>query len=309
MVRVGSLALIVSAALGCGASSPPVETAPTGSADPLAMPGGSPPRLFTPVNSADPEFGLAFDAPTQTAYFVRASADRARLWIHQATWADGAWGLPTVAPWSGRWRDVDPALSPDGKRLYFSSDRPARGDEARPDFDLWFLERGPAGWSEPRKLAGDANDDRSTGAISVATDRTLYFDAAKGDARQIVEASPTADGYGPTTPVALALPPGTTAGDPLIAPDRSYLIHVIDPGPSGAADLAVSYREPDGTWQPPQPLLEVNSAQADFAPALSPDGRYLFFTSERPGAAPAPAAGRPPGDVYQVELELALPPR
>lgn len=300
---------IALAALGCGGTPPPAAPASVGSADPLAMPGGSAPRPFAAVDSADPQFGLAYDAATRTAYFVRASADRARLWIYQATWADGAWALPVVAPWSGRYRDVDPVLTPDGARLYFSSDRPVRGDEARPDFDLWFLERGPDGWREPRRLAGDVNDDRSTGACSVATDRTLYVDVTRGDARQIVEASPTADGYGPTTPVALALPAGTTASNPLIAPDRSYLIHTIDPGPSGGADLAVSYREPDGSWRSPQPLLEVNSAHADFAPTLSPDGRYLFFTSERPGVGPTPAAGRPPGDTYQVELELALPPR
>jgi hypothetical protein len=308
MVRARWFALIAHAALGCG-SSTPVAAPAVESADPLALPGGSPPRLYAAVDSADPEFGFAFDAATHTAYFDRASADRARMWIYQATWADGGWALPEVAPWSGRHRDVGPALSPDGKRLYFSSDRPSGGDEPRADFDLWYLERGPAGWSQPRHLAGDAHDDRSSGMRSIAADRTLYFDAAKGDGGAIVEASPTADGYGPTTPVALALPPGTTASNPLIAPDRGYLIHVIEPGPSGGADLAVSYRNPDGTWQPPQPLLEVNSAAADFAPALSPDGRYLFFTSERPGVVPAPATGRPPGDVYQVELELALPPR
>jgi hypothetical protein len=32
-------------------------------------------------------------------------------------------------------------------------------------------------------------------------------------------------------------------------------------------------------------------------------GKYLFFTSERPGIAPTPASGaRPPGDLYQIEV-------
>jgi len=47
----------------------------------------------------------------------------------------------------------------------------------------------------------------------------------------------------------------------------------------------------------------VNSQFSDFAPSLSPDGNYLFFTSERPGVVPEDSEqGRPPGDIYQVEL-------
>jgi Tol biopolymer transport system component len=46
----------------------------------------------------------------------------------------------------------------------------------------------------------------------------------------------------------------------------------------------------------------VNTQYAEFAPGISPDGKYLFFTSERPGIVAATPEGRPPGDIYQVEL-------
>jgi hypothetical protein len=57
-------------------------------------------------------------------------------------------------------------------------------------------------------------------------------------------------------------------------------------------------------WSPARNLgPAVNSPFADFAPAFSPDGKYLFFTSERPGIVPTPATGaRPPGDIYQIEV-------
>ncbi len=45
----------------------------------------------------------------------------------------------------------------------------------------------------------------------------------------------------------------------------------------------------------------VYSPFADFAPALSPDGRLVYFTSERPGVVPGgPDGERPPGDIYRV---------
>ncbi|MBK9035530.1 MAG: PD40 domain-containing protein [Myxococcales bacterium] len=312
-MQMRSLCPLVIAPLGalvaCGSSTPAAgPEAPAGPDDPLALAGPGP-ALVAAVSSADPEFGFAYDPVDGTAYFDRASADRARLTIYQTTWTDGAWAPARVAPWSGRYRDIDPALTPDGTRLYFSSDRPTSGTTARGDFDLWALERVGARWADPVRVGGEVNDDRSTGAVSIATDRTLYFDATRDDVREIYEAHPTADGYGLPTPVALGLDPGSKRSNPCVAPDHAFLIYVLDPGPVGRADLVVAFREADGAWSAPEPLVGVNSPAADFAPALSPDGRYLFFTSERPGVVPAPADGRPPGDIYQIDLAAALPPR
>jgi Tol biopolymer transport system component len=69
------------------------------------------------------------------------------------------------------------------------------------------------------------------------------------------------------------------------------------------ARRAYASRAHDGVWSPAQNLgAAVNSPFADFAPAFSPDGKYLFFTSERPGVVPTPVSGRPPGDIYQIDV-------
>jgi Tol biopolymer transport system component len=75
--------------------------------------------------------------------------------------------------------------------------------------------------------------------------------------------------------------------DPFVAGDRLYLY---------ASQLRA------GRWSTARHLAALSSPSADLAPAFSPDGNYLFFTSERPGMAPAPASGRPPGDIYQVDI-------
>ena len=36
----------------------------------------------------------------------------------------GGWSTPTRLPLSGKWRELDPALSPDGSCLLFVSNRP-----------------------------------------------------------------------------------------------------------------------------------------------------------------------------------------
>ncbi len=310
--------LIVILLAGCAAPSAP--SAPSGPpaappapvvapADPLAPPPGAPPWRFDAGSAEAPEFAFTFDPDTATAYFDRTNPDRSRLTIHQVAWVDGAWRPAAVAPWSGTYRDIDPFVTVDGTRLYFSSDRPTAGTTARPDFDLWYLERGEAGWGEPRRLGGEVNDERNTGFVSVARDGTMYFDGHRDGDRRLYQARPTAAGYGAPVLLELAVDAGAVASNPLIAPDGSFLLVAISAGPVGDADLAVAYRSETGGWSPPQPLVGVNSAQRDFAPALSPDGRWLFFTSERPGVVASPAEGRPPGDLYQAELAAALPPR
>src|SRR6266550_3774260 len=55
-------------------------------------------------------------------------------------------------------------------------------------------------------------------------------------------------------------------------------------GALGEADLYVSQRSSVGDpWGPPVNLFVLNSASTDQAPALSRDGHYLFFATDRPG--------------------------
>ena len=70
------------------------------------------------------------------------------LETHQAA---GRWSAPEVAAFSRdpRWRCLEPCISPDGRRFFFVSDRPAdpRADMPGP-FGIWVMERGSGGWSE-----------------------------------------------------------------------------------------------------------------------------------------------------------------
>jgi Tol biopolymer transport system component len=74
--------------------------------------------------------------------------------------------------------------------------------------------------------------------------------------------------------------------DALIAPDGSFLVFTAvgrEDG-HGDGDLYVSFRNPNGGWLPAVNMGEtINTPHSEFAPALSPDGKYLFFTSNREG--------------------------
>ena len=104
----------------------------------------SDPQLFAPgvICTGDIEFGPAFEPDGKTVYFSKGSPGLKRVsWILVSRFVDGAWKTPEVASFSGRYSDIDPTLSPDGKKLFFASTRPTEGTVPRPDFDLWVVEK------------------------------------------------------------------------------------------------------------------------------------------------------------------------
>ena len=55
------------------------------------------------------------------------------------------------------------------------------------------------------------------------------------------------------------------------------------------------FRKDDGSWGKPMNLGKaVNSEAADLRPSVTPDGRFLFFTSDRSGK----------GEIYWVSTQV-----
>jgi ankyrin repeat protein len=209
------------------------------------------------------------------------------------------WTKPEVAPFSGKYSDVDHSISPDGKKLFYCSRRPITKDgEKKKDHDFWVVERTAAGWSEPRHLGTDVNTDKEDYYPTVTKDGTLYFSSQReGEGTNNIYRSLLKDGkYGKAEKLGEAVNTKHREFDPLIAPDESYLIFASErPGGFGASDLYISFRKKDGSWTQAKNMGEkVNSDSSDYTPMLSPDGKYLFFTSGRAGVT----------DIYWIDAKV-----
>jgi WD40-like Beta Propeller Repeat len=290
--------------LGCGSSGSAMTTAPRPAAPPAytsAEPITSP-RVFAPgaVSTEEPEFAISFSADGGTAYFNRANAERSKLVIVSSAFANGAWQPAVPLPFStGAFRDVDPFAAGDG--MYFSSNRPRPGSDAT-DFDTWYVARTGATWGEPAHVAGGPSGPGNQVFVSIARDGTLYFQSDASGGGDIYRAPRSGDAYPAAAPLEGVSTPASES-NPAISPDGALLVFVSDrEGGLGGADLYAS-RNVGGAWSPAKNLgAAINSTFADFAPAFSPDGTYLLFTSERPGIAPTPPSGWPPGDIYQIDV-------
>jgi len=248
------------------------------------------PRLFADgiVSTPFDEFGLSFTSDGRTAFFNR-SVPRSNVYvIFTSVFRQGRWSEPEVAPFSGQYWDFDPVVSPDGSRIFFGSDRPAPGQSDRDkDFDIWMIEKTADGWSEPRRLDDTVNSAADETFASAAANGTLYFVSGRDGGRQHlgIFRSKLVDGHyqaaerlnGPINA------PENWSLEVLVAPDERYLLLVPynRKDSYGSFDIYVSEQQ-NGEWTAPRNLgPKINTAARDYSPRFSPDGKYLFWSSER----------------------------
>jgi hypothetical protein len=258
----------------------------------LVSPAGPPAPAGSPVLFAEGVVSTGFDdahvtftPDGRTMYFVRSTPDFAHWTILVSRLEGGRWSPPQVAPFSGRWSDADVFVTRDGRRLFFVSNRPVKGTEARPDTELWVMERTGAGWGPPRHLAELASPGDEWFPV-LTEDGTLYFGSDRPGSRgktDLWRARWVGDRFGPAENLGAPINGPEQEIEGYVFPDGRTLLLAAKgrPGSAGEYDLYASFWC-NGAWTDPQPLgAGVNSKGWEFGPRPSPDGRTLFFTSNR----------------------------
>ena len=287
---------------GCGgnteADSDPEAGVDVGAAAPALT---GPATLVGPgILSTDAgESWISFDPAQRIAVFGRHNPNWGDHQIHVSRRTQDGWSEPRLAPFSGVYADRGARFSVDGAVLFYSSNRPrsGQGEEALDHLDIWLIQLLEDGWGPPRPLPAPLNTGANEIHPSVAIDGTVYFasDREGGLGRSdLYKATPGPTGYtveslGPT------VNSERSEADVFVDPQQRFVIfaRTDDPEGHGGDDLWVSVRQDVG-WSTPVNLgPEVNSAEYEYGPALSADGRTLYFTSHRDGDA----------DIFQINAE------
>jgi hypothetical protein len=224
----------------------------------------------------------------------------------------GKWTEPRIAPFSGKYNELEPAISPDGSKFFYFSHRPLEGEgAAKEDSDLWAMDRVGDGWGEPYNLGAPVNSERSEYFPSVTADGTLYF-CRDGERRAShIYRSRLVDGEY-TEPELLGPEVNSTAMqyNAYVAPDESYLIFStpLREDSLGGDDYYISFRDEKDVWTGPINMGDkVNTAGGlEHSPYVTPDGNYFFFMASRHRF----VENRPPGSMTLRELqEINAAPR
>ena len=270
------------------------------------------PELFAPgvISGPAAEDSAAFSPNGDTIFFDRIRWPNAAILVSHRT-ATG-WSTPTIAPFSGRWLDHDPAMAPDGSFLVFSSNRPDQPGGKPLDAvladgkvspgsggHLWRVDRNGKGWAEPVRLPDAVNSSSRTYAPSVAADGSVYFQRPGADGDFRLFRSQYRDGQY-LAPVQVRL--GDAAAhelDPAVAPDESFIVFDANYAGKDQSDrLYIAFREGNG-WSAPLDLGDEVNHGAPWGSHLGPDHRTLFFSS------PGGVAVHYPRSAAQGQQDLA----
>lgn len=201
------------------------------------------------------------------------------IWISRRS--DAAWSAPQPAPFSTSSRDYDPAYSPDGRWVYFFSDRPGGPGKD----DIFRVAVIADGFGVPERLGSEVNSPGSEWAPGISPDgKTLLFasDGRGGAGRQDlfvatlegVDATFLADG------TSLVF---TRSPDVYNDPVELYFAALGEAGYDAGVILPTS----------------INAGDATFGPAIDwADRSVLYFTGHRPEA----SVGKL--DLYRVRVRV-----
>ncbi len=199
------------------------------------------------------------------------------------------WSEPFIAPFSGKFQDIEPFLSPDNLRLYFASTRPLKstGDTAK-DYDIWYVSRGSiySEWGSPINLGPTVNSEKNEFYPSLASNGNLYFtsDLSTSKGKDDIFLS-IWDGNTYQEPISLSEAINTEGYEfnAFVSSDESFLIFTgyNRPDGLGSGDLYISFNHVNG-WQPAVNMgNRVNSDKMDYCPFVDKNSRTLYFTSKR----------------------------
>lgn len=259
------------------------------------------PEIFAPgiVSTGYIEFGCTFSPDKKHFYFTRKEGDEFSLnYIYHMRQEKegGAWSAPRPAAFSGEYDDIEPMITPDGRRLFFGSTRPLPPDSQIRPTDIWFMDWTEKGWSEPRNAGPNVNSDGREFCASATNDGTIYFAGYGKGGGDIFQSRFKEGVFSPREPLPAVINTDAQETHPFIASDGSYLIVESHPSMNRQVKrgLFISFRTAKNNWTTPQYMgRTINGNDGAGFPMVTPDGKFLFFTRD--------------GDIYWVDSKVLEP--
>ncbi len=254
---------------------------------PITMSEAQEPQLFLKdLLQINVEYSVTITPDKKTVYFVKTDSfyvSKPKA-IYKSKYTNGKWIPPKKVSFSSEYSDSSPFISPDGKRLFFTSRRPVKGLKVS-NSNIWYINLENGTESEPIYLPG-VNSDKNEYSPSVDREGNLYFGSYRSGGQ----------GWGDLwysefkegkyqTPQNLGNKVNTKHGEwgSCITPNGQFIIFENSGKPqnqSEAGDLYIAFKK-NGEWQEPIHFKNsLNSVGSDLTPKIH--GNTFYFASNRP---------------------------
>jgi Tol biopolymer transport system component len=248
------------------------------------IPPGNTPKLFAPDILVKPKLAhsnIVFSADGRGAYWCYNG-----LWFSKVK--NGFWTNPQIVSFSKEeYEDDAPFISPDGKRLFFASKRPANARDTSRKENVWVVDILDNGWSAPRILPPSVNGYFFHWQVSVDKNGDLYFQyeskSNEGNKRDIYFCKYVNEDYSKPEMLSEMINTRDNEVHPFISPEGDYLLFSRINNQrlkDGRQDISIfiSYKKKNGTWTKASNLKEyLKYRSIAGCPIVTRDGKYLFF--------------------------------
>ncbi|MBI9033497.1 MAG: PD40 domain-containing protein [Bacteroidales bacterium] len=194
---------------------------------------------------------------------------------------NGFWTNPEPAYFSGKYSDIEPVFSPDGKRLFFASNRLVN-DSVDQGYDIWYMEKINNLWSTPINAGFPVNTSANEFYPSVAANNNLYLTRGYGAQEKIIYCPFNDSLWDEAVILSDSVNESAFQFNAYIQPNEQFIIYssVGRKDGFGGGDLYINYRDSIGNWSGAINLGEkINTTFLDYCPYITPDGKYFIFTS------------------------------
>lgn len=258
-------------------------------------PPGKKTEIFAPgiISYSFPEHSApVFSDDLNEVYWVRFLVNPYRLAILRMKYDDKKWSVPEEFL-SGDF----PVFSTDGSKIYFQSGRPVDENDRSGKTNIWYVDINDTQNSDPHIFEPSLNIKNIGWGMSFDNDNSLYFcssgEGSLGSSDIFVMKYDNGK-YKEPENMGNSINTEFMESQPFISPDGSYLIFnrlSNSENSIGGDDLYITFKMENGEWGEAINMgASVNTSDNDFGAKISPDGKYLLFSSK--------------GDVYWVSAKI-----
>ncbi|MCX6223166.1 MAG: hypothetical protein NTV01_00170, partial [Bacteroidia bacterium] len=253
-------------------------------------PPGTQSKVFAPgfVSTEYGELNSVFTRDGNEFYFSRRGVPGKQSKIMVTRLDNDIWTEPEPVGFSTSYSDIDLFITPNGLSMIFCSNRVhQKGDGVKLDHDFWISKRKGKKWAEPQLFAKEALSEFEDYFPIITNSGNLYFNSQRGGlgTNDIFRSKFINGKYSVAEKLPEPINTQYREFDAYVSPDEKMILFSSErPGGFGGADIYVSFNTSDGVWSEPGNLgNDVNSAQSEYGATISPDGKYLFYTSGKYG--------------------------
>lgn len=245
------------------------------------------PVIFYPEEVSDDidKFNTSFSADGKTIYFTATHQKLGITGIAYQQFSNGHFQPAQFVPFVSVDIPVaDVQISPDGRTMFYSTFKDYSGKPEGFNFNIWKSELENGQWQTPTPLGPPIASEGNEFYPVLTSKGNLYFNSDKTGNSDLYYSRLIDGEYQQPTALPANINTERKEADAFISSDESILIfvRVDEPDGLGNSDLYISFNEGENQWSDPVNMgTEINSTGIDGSPYITPDNKYLIFTTSR----------------------------